>query len=346
MAESNIYVDVFDRFVKEYVSDLKHNDISERTLKNYQKRLGYFREFWSGTDPQSSPTASDIRAWRDSLLDNGLSKATVRQYMVELNGFFEFATDDRMVGGKAYKSNPIFKRLYPRRTNDEKKPYDKVLDAEDLKALWQNVKQKGVDKLWARNYAIVTLLLDGKIRNAELLDLKLSDIHFSDDEDPYNYLVVRRGKGNKYREVDLNEISVSALKIYLKSGIRPENISDDDYLFGTTAEHKFGGTSIGNSEWHKGSSNWLSKLVEKHVKDVTGKSGFRSHSMRHNGSIMELNNGASLETLQSELGHSSITTTEIYAGRLQSRRNRMKIKEVFNERDKWAEINNQMLATV
>ena len=344
MAESNIYVAVFDKLVKEYIRDLKYNDISERTLTNYQKRLDYFREFWSATDPQSSPAVSDIKAWRDSLLDKGLSKSTVRQYMTELNGFFEYATDDEIAGAHAYKSNPISTRLYPRKTNDEKKPYDKVLDAEDLKSLWQNIKQKGTDKLWARNYAIVTLLLDGKIRNAELLDLKLSDIHFSEEDEPYDYLVVRRGKGNKYREVDLNEISVSALKIYLKSGIRPENISDDDYLFGTTAEHKFGGTSIGNSEWHKGSSNWLSKLVEKHVKDVTGKSGFRSHSMRHNGSIMELNNGASLETLQSELGHSSITTTEIYAGRLQSRRNRMKIKEVFEERDKWAEINNQMLA--
>lgn len=344
MKENNTYVATFDKIVAEYISDLKHNDISERTLRNYQKRLAYFREFWSATDPQSSPTVSDVRDWRDSMLDNGLSKTTVRQYMIELNGFFEFATDDRMVGDKAYKSNPIFRRLYPRRTNDEKKPYDKVLDAEDLKSLWQNVKQKGTDKLWARNYAIVTLLLDGKIRNAELLDLRLSDVHFAEEEDPYDYLVVRKGKGNKYREVDLNEISVSALKIYLKSEIRPKNISDDDYLFGTTAEHKFGGTSAGHTEWHKGSSAWLSKLVEKHVKDVTGKSGFRTHSMRHNGSIMELNNGASLETLQSELGHSSITTTEIYAGRLQSKRNRIKVKEVFAERDKWAEINNEMLA--
>lgn len=346
MGGENIYVSTFDSLVAEYISDLKHNDTSERTLSNYQKRLGYFREFWSATDPQSSPTVSDVRDWRDSMLDNGLSKTTVRQYMVELNGFFEFATDDRMVGDKAYKSNPIFKRLYPRRTNDEKKPYDKVLDADDLKSLWQNIKRKGTDKLWARNYAIVTLLLDGKIRNAELLELRLDDIHFSDEDDPYDYLVVRKGKGKKYREVDLNEISVSALKIYLKSGIRPASAADADYLFGTTAEHKFGGTSVGNSEWHKGSTAWLSKLVEKHVKDVTGKSGFRTHSMRHNGSIMELNNGASLETLQSELGHSSITTTELYAGRLQSKRNRMKIKEVIAERDKWAEINNQILATV
>lgn len=344
MKENNTYVAVFDELVAVYISDLKHNDASERTVENYQKRLGYFREFWSAADPQSSPTASDVRAWRDSLYDKKLSKSTVRQYMTELNGFFEFATDEEIAGANAYKKNPISKKLYPRKTNDEKKPYTKVLDADDLKSLWKNVKQKGTGKLWARNYAIVTLLLDGKIRNAELLDLTLSDIHFAEEEEPYDYLVVRKGKGGKYREVDLNEISVSALKIYLKSDIRPKNISDDDYLFGTTAEHKFGGTSTGNAEWHKGTTAWLSKLVEKHVRDVTGKSGFRSHSMRHNGSIMELNNGTSLETLQSELGHSSITTTEIYAGRLQSRRNRMKIKEVIAERDKWAEINNEMLA--
>ena len=346
MTDKNAYVSTFDSLVAEYISDLKHNEISERTLGNYQKRLGYFREFWSETDPQSSPTAVDVRAWRDSMLDSGLAKSTVRQYMTELNGFFEFATDEEIAGDRAYKKNPISKKLYPRKTNDEKKPYSKVLNTDDLKSLWQNVKQKGTDKLWARNYAIVTLLLDGKIRNAELLELRLSDVHFADDDDPYDYLVVRKGKGNKYREVDLNDISVSALKIYLKSGIRPESADDDDFLFGTTAEHKFGGTSTGIADWHKGSSTWLSKLVEKHVRDVTGKSGFRTHSMRHNGSIMELNNGASLETLQSELGHSSITTTEIYAGRLQSKRNRMKIKEVYEERDKWAEINNQMLATV
>ena len=178
MTENNTYVAVFDKLVKDYISDLKHNDISARTLRNYQNRLDYFREFWSATDPQSSPAASDIRAWRDSLLDKGLSKSTVRQYMTELNGFFEFATDEEMVGDNAYKSNPISKRLYPRRTNDEKKPYDKVLDAEDLKSLWQNIKQKGTDKLWARNYAIVTLLLDGKKRMNRTYRSDLEVLHY------------------------------------------------------------------------------------------------------------------------------------------------------------------------
>lgn len=345
MINTNEFVCTFDNLVKAYLSDCEYNDVSEKTMKNYRCRIGYFRDFWAATDPQSSPTVADVRAWRDSMLDNGKAKSTVRQYLVELNAFFEYATDPDIAGDEAYKINPISKKLYPRKTNDEKKPYSKVLTADDLKALWANKKYQGAGQTWARNYAIITLLLDGKIRNSELLDLKLSDVHFASEDEPYNYIVIEQGKGNKYREVDLNDISVTALKLYLKSGLRPEDVSDDDYLFGTTAAHEFG-VFHEKADWHRGTSNWLSQLVERHVERVTGKKGFRSHSMRHNGSIMELNNGASLEVLQAELGHSSIQTTEIYAGRLQSKRNRMNMKEVYETRDKWAEINAQMLATV
>ena len=339
----NAFVCTFDDLVSGYLNDLKYNDVSEKTIRNYQSRIGYFRDFWAATDPQSCPTVSDVRAWKESLLDKGLAKSTVRQYLVELGAFFEYATDDEIAGENCYKSNPVNKKLLPKKTNEEKKPYEKVLDPNDLKLLWENVRTKGTDKLWARNYAIVTLLLDGKIRNSELLDLKLEDIHFADEDDPYNYLIVWKGKGRKYREVDLNDISTTALQLYLKSGVRPGTAADDDYLFGTTAGHTFGGNASGQEEWHRGSSEWLSKLVEKHVKDVTGKSGFRSHSMRHNGAVMDLNNGTSLERLQAELGHSSITTTEIYAGRLQSKRRTRNMREVFEVRDEWARKNAEMV---
>ena len=213
----------------------------------------------------------------------------------------------------------------------------------DIKKLWANEPGAKTDKLWARNYAIITLLLDSKIRNSELLDLRLSDIHFADEEDPYDYLIVNKGKGDKYREVDLTEISASAIKLYLKSGLRPDYAADDDYLFGTTAEQKFGGCSSGFAKWHRGNRNWLSQLVERHVENVTGKSGFRTHSMRHNGAIIELNSGASMEEIQAELGHSSVQTTHVYAGRLKSKRHRMNIADIYTVRDEWAKKNKAML---
>ena len=339
----NEYIQKFDQCVRDYINDLTHTGKSEKTIKNYQKRLGYFREFWAALNPASEPSTSDIRAWRDSMLDNGTAASTVRQYMVELKTFFEFATEDLGDGERYFQRNPVSKRLFPSNKGESSKPYEHMLDADDIKKLWEN-RRKGLcnREYWARNYAIITLLLDGKIRNAELLDLKLSDVHFATEDDPYNYVTIVKGKGNKYREVDLNDISASALLLYLKSGVRPKNLSDDDYLFGTTSEKGTGGNVYG-TEWHRGTGSWLSALVERHVRDVTGKFGFRSHSMRHNGAMLDLNTGARLEEIQSELGHASMSTTQIYAGKLMARRNRAGMKEAAEARDLWAQRNLEML---
>ena len=326
----------FDKAVAAYLSDAKYRGISKTTIDNYEKRIGYFREFLK----DSEPSAEAVRAWRDALVESGKSSATVRQYLVELKAFFEFACDEELHDIPYYTKNPVSKKLFPRVGNEGKKPYDKILDNNDIKALWMNTKQKSKGRYWARNYAIITLLLDGKIRNAELLDIKLKDIDFEHKE-----ITIPKGKGDKYRVVTLSDISLSAVKLYLKSGLRPAYCTEDDYLFGTTAAHAFGENQKHSDEkWHRGTSQWLSKLVENHVKTVTGKSGFRTHSMRHNGAVIDLNTGSSLERIQAELGHSSITTTEIYAGRLQPARHAREMDEVIAARDQWAAENLKMLA--
>lgn len=328
----------YDTAVKSFLKEEISIGSQDTTIKNYTKRLRYFRDFWAAECSEDTPLVDVVRSWRDSLIEKGLATSTIRQYMVELKAFFEYAFSEGY-----FESNPVCNKMLPRAKFAKAKPYDKMFDSDDLMKLWVNRRTSRTDRLWARNYAIIILLLDGKIRNAELLDLRLCDVHFADKNDPYNYVIINHGKGDKYREVDLSDISASALKIYLKSGIRPKNLSDEDFLFGTTAEHKFGGTSSGKESWHRGSSQWLSKLVEGHVKKVTGKSGFRSHAMRHNGANIELNDGTSIEAIQAELGHSSIQTTQIYTGKLQSKRHRVDTSKVFAKRDEWAERNAKML---
>ena len=327
----NKYIDKFHKTVDTYLTEMSFTGRSVRTVGNYKRRLKYFEDFWSQSEPQSDPTRDDVRAWRDAELQKGASPATVKQYLIELGVFFNWCVDEEI-----YAENPITKRMYPKAARDEAKPYDKLLDSESIAKLWEN---RGYGENWARNYAIVVLLLDGKIRNGELLDMKLSDIDFE-----YGEVVIRRGKGNKYRVVTLNDVSLSAIMLYLASGIRPKDVSDDDYLFGTTSSHDYGKSRKRTGcAWHKGTSVWLSELVERHVRSVTGKAGFRTHSLRHNGSMLELNNGMSLERLQSELGHSSVTTTEIYAGKLGSKRHQRGFSVAIEARDYWAEQNKALL---
>lgn len=335
----NEFVKRFEEVAEMYLSDLRHANMSARTVDNYAKRLRYFKEFWESTQPESDPGTADVRAWRDSLIDKGVSPKTVKQYLVELSAFFEYVSDENDTD-RIYTKNPVTKKLFPKTKGESTKPYEKILTDEDAKKLWENKSVYGSRKCWARNYAIIMLLLDGKIRNAELLDLKLSDVDFE-----YGEIVIEKGKGNKYRIVTLNDISLSALKLYLASGARPEGLDDNDYLFGTTAEHAFGGKRYGQ-EWHRGTTAWLSQIVERHVAKVTGREGFRSHSLRHNGAILDLNNGTSLERIQAELGHSSVQTTEIYAGRLRSVRRNRSSREVYQARDEWAEYNNSLLANM
>lgn len=328
---------IFEAAESVYLADVKHRGTSEKTINNYTKCLRYYKDFLFSSGDDTAPTAGNVREWRDSLLENGLSPSTVKQYLVMLRAFFEFSSDSDLLDDPYYEKNPVSKKLFPRTGSAEKKPYDKILDNDDIKLLWQNNRS---GKYWARNYAIITLLLDGKIRNAELLDMKLKDIDFEHKE-----LTVPKGKGDKFRVVTLSDISCSAIKLYLKSGFRPDYCTEDDYLFGTTAQHSYGTSNKGNSEkWHRGTTAWLSTLVANHVKRVTGKEGFRTHAMRHNGAVIDLNTGSSLERIQSELGHSSIVTTEIYAGRLQPVRHAREMEDVINVRDQWAEKNLKSLA--
>ena len=334
-----IATEKFENAKKIYLAEQAAIGLSDETICNYSGRLRRFKEFWEQSEPEADPTPEDIRNYRNMLLDKGLAKSSVRQYLTELKGFFEFCCDDEFC---LYAENPVSKRMFPKITDADDKIYTKILSAEDLKLLWRNEPPSDNQREhWKRNYAIVVLLLDGKIRNIELLNLRLSDIDFE-----YHEIEIRCGKGKKRRWITVSDISTSAIKLYLQSGIRPDYCSDEDFLFGNTFSKTKGVFTEGTEQWHQGSRAWLSELVERHIKAVTGKSGFRTHSLRHNGAILDLHTGVRKERLQAELGHSSIATTEIYSGRLQSVRKTRDYYDVAAYRDQCAAENMRMLEAI
>lgn len=330
-------IEKFKYYMQLYLDDVAHSNKSEQTVRNYGKAFKQFIEYWNEYgELENDPRTPLFRAWRNAMDAKGLKPSTVKNYLMALHIFFSYYADEESDAGELVYGgrNPVSKKLYPKQEN---KQYDVILSDEQVSLLWANERPTSKQAHhWARNYCICVLLLDSKIRNAECLDLRLSDVFLNE-----GFLIVRHGKGGKQREVTLSPISVSAIRLYLASGLRPSSLSDDDYLFGTTAD----ATGLyGQTEWHRGTSQWLSSLIERHVFSVTGVHNVRTHDLRHIGARLNLNTGVTLEALESELGHSSFAVTQIYTGKLQTRQSKRDgARNAMRIRDEWAARNMEML---
>lgn len=314
---------------KEYLRRLNTQNLTDKTLKNYQNVLKCFCEFLREHEQPDEFVA--VAEWKAKLFENGLAPSSIKQYMIDLEIFFKALSHRSYSREIRFEENPIDKSLLPK---VPERPYPVILTDEQIKKLYQNVPPAHYKQMWARTYAVLMILLNEKIRVSELAELRLSDLDFRE-----HILVVRSGKGRKYREVDLTELSELAIEQYLNSGLRSSYLSDDDYLFGNTSSKEKGKVSnrSGAEKWHKFSANGLSAAVERAVEAITGVSHVRAHDLRKIGSRVCLNAGQSIEELQGQLGHSKISTTQIYTSRMGSKRNRDSARTVLSARDAAAE---------
>lgn len=326
----------FDLAVAKYLHRCEKNRLSPNTVENYRRHLSAFRSFMERTGVKQIGFDT-VEEWRDAMEEEGREPSTINRYLGDLSIFFSALQKSSYPEHLRYAENYVSEDFYVRQ---QRRPYDHILPSADVSLLWRNRCPDGrLRANWPRNYAIVVTLLSQKIRCSELLDLRLSDIHFDEE-----YMVIRSGKGGKYRELDLEPICATAIRLYLQSGIRPSGLSDEDYLFGSTADKVKGDPNKDRVAWHRGTRQWVSQLVERHVAAVTGHEGYRSHAMRHAGAVINLNTGVTKEQIQADLGHSSIAVTEIYTSRLQTRRNRDAAQEAAAERDRQAARNEELLA--
>lgn len=146
-----------------------------------------------------------------------------------------------------------------------------------------------------RNRAILETLYGCGLRVSELVDLKISDLHFKED-----YIMVI-GKGDKQRMVPIGDYAKKFITIYLKEirPLIPINKTNTDTLFLNRRGGKI--------------SRVMVFLI---IKDLVEKAGIKKtispHTFRHSFATHLLEGGADLRAIQEMLGHQSITTTEIY----------------------------------
>ena len=326
----NSLYDKLNKASAEYFRRLAMENLSQNTIANYKNVVQSFTDFVGETEQTDEYVA--VVAWKTKLFENGLSPASIKQYLVSLQIFFGAVSHRSYPEEIRFGENPIDKTLLPK---IPERPYPIILTDEQVIMLYRNTPPTPHYKpMWPMTWAMMMLLLNEKIRVSELTELRLSDLDYND-----HILTVRSGKGRKYREVDLCDLSEAAVAIYLDSGLRPDCLSDDDYLFGNTSSKVKGdvGNKSGALRWHKFSTTAVSQKVERVVESITGVSDVRAHDLRKVGSRVCLNAGQSIEELQGQLGHAQISTTQIYTSRMGSRKGRDSARAVLAARDAAAE---------
>lgn len=305
----------FDSAIQAYMADCHANEMSQHTQEMYTRVISKYRAhcLQQGMDPVAPAT---VAAYKLALSASGLKLQTIATYLGVLSGFFAFCVKLGMA-----PANPVLPDLLPpqKKLKAEKKPYSHLMTQEEIAAVFQATKAKcGQKAYFLRNRAIVLLLLGCGMRNAELIDLCPCDLIFDDD---CGAVIIRSGKGDKYRQTIFPVPVQKAVKSYLESDARPEGLTDNDPLFGIgqTAE-----------EWHKINGENLSVTVSRFIEAVTGHKDVRTHACRHAFASQLLSSGVKVQEIQTVLGHSSITTTERYAAMLDPHAPVKKGNQVFN----------------
>lgn len=261
----------------------KHH--SHNTLLAYQRDLTGFFVFLKHKDYKNI-TTQDIASYLESLAQQNISLSTRSRKISALRHFFKFAHKERYC-----EVNPTLNLRKPKLG----RPLPKVVTEDQVDQLICAASEfKGAEGL--RLYAMLELLYATGLRVTELVSLPKTAI-----ETIHNYPVIRvMGKGKKERIIPLHQACLQALQQYL---LVRNTFGDkgSPYLFPSRSRQGY----ITRQRFYQ-ILKTLAKKCGIHPSQVS------PHVIRHAFATHLLNRGADLVSLQTLLGHSDISTTEIY----------------------------------
>lgn len=285
-------IDTFiDEFTEYLIIDKKY---SENTIKAYNNDLKKFKNFFKSKNINQIDE-KDIREYLKYLNKENNDTRTISHNISTLRSFYKFL----LIGKKVLK-NPMEYIELPK----AKKTLPKTLSIEEIdKLLDINL----TDAFSFRNKAMLELMYSSGLRVSELINVKIHDI------DTSNCIIRIMGKGSKERIVPLGDYAIRYIELYLKEH-REKLIKRElnDYLFL-------------NNHGSKMTRQGFFKILKGIAREKNIKTEFSPHTLRHSFATHLLNGGADLRSIQEMLGHSDISTTQIY-----THVSKEKLKENYN----------------
>lgn len=273
------------KLLSDYIIELK--TIKQRdkdtTVNSYSEDIYKYLEYMESKNISSALDISynNLLDYLKYLDDNKYEVSSVARKIVSIKAFHKYLSENYNVIDISTKINtPRFYRKLPN-----------ILTIEEVDNLLDIKLDTPFDY---RNKAMLELMYSSGLRVSELINLELSDIDLN------NNYVRCFGKGSKERIVPIGEYSSKYLSIYI-------NEYRDSMKKGYYTEKIFL-----NNHGKEMTRQGFFKIIKKIAKDKDINKNITPHMLRHSFATHLLNNGADLRTIQEMLGHSSISTTQIY----------------------------------
>lgn len=284
--------------IEEFILKL-HNEknTSSNTEMSYKRDIKKLFEYLNGNNINeiSLITKDDLEKYIDYLNEIGRAATTVSRSIASMKGYFGYLFDEGIINNnpaKELKSPKIIKKT------------PEVLSVKEIDALLKQPSRTTPKEL--RDKSMLELLYATGMRVTELITLKMDDVNIK-----LEYIVCHDRK--KERLIPFGTEAKEALIRYLNDGrqlLLGEN-NNSDILFPNCS----GGEMSRQGFW---------KLIKAYGKKAGIKTEITPHTLRHSFATHLVENGADLKAVQEMLGHSDISTTQIYM----SNRNK-RVREVY-----------------
>lgn len=258
---------------------------SEKTIVSYGIDLAKFEEFFNGVDENVDFTTVDadlVRAWVMNLMEQGYTSTSVNRKLSSLRSFYRFLLKKGVV-----QADPMLRVVGPK----NKKPLPAFLKESEINRLLDEVPFKE-DFTGCRDKMILEMFYATGMRLSELIGLDDVDVDFSAS------LIKVTGKRNKQRLIPFGEELRQAMLAYIK--VRDEAIPEKVEAFFVLPNGR------------RMYASKVYQLVKRNLSKVVSLKKRSPHVLRHTFATSMLNNDAELGAVKELLGHSSLTTTEIY----------------------------------
>lgn len=308
---------IYDPLVVNFLDKIRAEDgLSQNTILSYGKDLELFCKFLAEKNiALTKVTTNHIKDYSYELYKQDLRASSVSRKISCLKNFYRFLESENLI-----KENPA---LYLQGQKREAK-LPKFLTEEEIFKLLDFVN-RDKSEFGVKLSCMLEVLYSGGLRVSELVSLPLAAIQEIEENGVKtlrNYLIVK-GKGNKERIAALNKSAISKLMEYLEMRQKMGQEKSKWLFVGTVRSSKKSGEIKDRGELisdaHLTRQRLHQMLKELAIKAGIDPSRVHPHVIRHSFATHLLNNGVDLRVLQELLGHSNISTTEIYTHILDSK---------------------------